>query len=71
MAEGKARDERKESQWRRWLVDWRGSGLSVRAFCARRGLSEPCFYGWRNSHGASSHFPSGGLLKGYPGTAPI
>jgi hypothetical protein len=47
MAQGKARDERKEQQWRRWIGAWRGSGLSVRAFCARHGLSEPSFYGWR------------------------
>jgi hypothetical protein len=47
MAQGKRRDERKERQWRRWLEDWRTSGLSVRAFCSRRGLSEPSFYGWR------------------------
>lgn len=47
MAQGKARDERKECQWQRWIADWRRSGLSVRAFCARRGLSEASFYGWR------------------------
>jgi transposase len=47
MAPKKQRDERKEQQWRRWLRLWRASGLSVRAFCARHGLSEPSFYAWR------------------------
>ena len=49
MAPGKGRDERKERQWRRWIGEWRASGLSVRAFCARRGLATPSFYGWRRA----------------------
>jgi hypothetical protein len=47
MAQGRSRDERKERQWRRWVGEWRASGLGVRAFCARRGLAEPRFYAWR------------------------
>jgi hypothetical protein len=47
MARGRARDERKERQWRRWIAEWRASGLSVRVFCARRGLATPSFYHWR------------------------
>jgi hypothetical protein len=47
MAQGKPRDERKEQQWRRWIGEWRTSGLGVRDFCDRRGLSEPVFYRWR------------------------
>jgi transposase len=47
MAPGRARDERKERQWRRWISQWRGSGLSVRAFCARHGLASASFYHWR------------------------
>jgi hypothetical protein len=47
MAQGKPRDARKEQQWRGWIERWRGSGLSVRAFCARHGLSQPSFYAWR------------------------
>jgi len=39
MAHGRARDERKERQWRRWIGEWRASGLSVRAFCDRHGLA--------------------------------
>src|SRR5262245_32281584 len=47
MAHGRARDERKERRWRRWIDQWRASGLSVRDFCARRGLATPSFYAWR------------------------
>ena len=47
MAQGKPRDERKERQWRRWIGEWRTSGLSVRSFCSRRRLAETRFYAWR------------------------
>ena len=47
MAHGRARDERKERQWQRWIGEWQASGLSVRDFCARRGLATPSFYAWR------------------------
>ncbi len=47
MAQGRARDEQKERQWRQWITEWRASGLSVRAFCDRRGLATPSFYHWR------------------------
>ena len=47
MAYGRARDERKERQWRRWISQWQTSGLSVRVFCARHGLATARFYHWR------------------------
>ena len=47
MAKGKQRDVRKEQQWRQRFRQWRASGLTVRAFCEERGLSEPSFYAWR------------------------
>ena len=47
MAHGRARDERKERQWRHWIGEWQTSGLSVRAFCDRRGLTVASFYAWR------------------------
>jgi transposase len=47
MAYGRARDEEKERQWRRWIGEWQASGLSVRAFCQRRGLTVGSFYAWR------------------------
>src|SRR5690242_18849007 len=49
MAHGRARDTRKERQWRRLVSQWRASGLSVRAFCGRRGLATPTFYAWRRT----------------------
>jgi hypothetical protein len=33
--------------WQRRISQWRASGLSVRAFCARQGLSTASFYNWR------------------------
>jgi transposase-like protein len=47
MTQGKPRDVRKEQQWRQRMEEWRASGLSVRAFCTRHGLSQPSFYAWR------------------------
>jgi hypothetical protein len=44
---GTARDADKERLWRRRLEQQRRSGLSVRAFCAAEGISEPSFYAWR------------------------
>jgi hypothetical protein len=39
LAPGRARDERKEWQWRRWIGEWRASGLSVRGV-----VSAPVFW---------------------------
>ena len=47
MAHGRARGEEKERRWRRWIGEWQASGLSVRAFCQRRGLTVASFYAWR------------------------
>jgi transposase-like protein len=41
------RDVAKERFWRRTVAEHRRSGLSIREFCSRRGLSEPLFYAWR------------------------
>lgn len=35
------------ARWEALLRQFPGSGLSVREFCRRRGLSEPSFYAWR------------------------
>ena len=60
MSKGKQRDARKEQQWRQRIRQWRASGLTVRAFCEERGLSEPSFYAWRRElserYGAASVF---------------
>lgn len=47
MAHGKPRDPRKEQHWRRLIQLWMNSGLTVRAFCARRHITRPSFYAWR------------------------
>ena len=49
MAPGRMRDEHKERQWRRWIAQWRTSGLSVPAFCARHRLATASFYAWRRT----------------------
>lgn len=46
MAQSK-RSTEKESFWRLVLEEHQRSGLPVRAFCEREGLSEPSFYSWR------------------------
>ncbi len=45
----KSRASEKESYWRLALEEFQGSGLSVRAFCRREGLSEPSFFTWRRT----------------------
>lgn len=40
-------DEVKQELWRRRVEDQARSGLTIREFCRREGLSEPGFYGWR------------------------
>jgi hypothetical protein len=39
----------KERFWRRLVRQWRKSGLTIRAFCADRQVSEPNFYVWRRT----------------------
>ena len=39
--------EVKQRFWQEQIARWRHSGLSVRQFCQREGLSEPSFYAWR------------------------
>ena len=34
-------------QWLEWLLEQPGSGLSIRKFCAAKGVSENSFYLWR------------------------
>jgi transposase-like protein len=41
------RSAEKVSFWRLAVAEFAASGMTVRAFCAREGLSEPSFYGWR------------------------
>ncbi len=41
------RNHVKEQFWRGTMARHEASGLSIRAFCEREGLSEPSFYQWR------------------------
>jgi hypothetical protein len=49
MSTNKAQSSSKEQWWRNQMRQWHSSGLSVRAFCAAQGLSEPSFYAWRRT----------------------
>src|SRR4051794_28069551 len=44
---GKQRDLGRERCWRATMARWRASGLSIRAFCRRRSLTESAFHFWR------------------------
>ena len=41
------RIKRKQGWWRRMVRGHARSGLSIRAYCAQRGVKEPAFYWWR------------------------
>jgi hypothetical protein len=41
------RDPVLEQRWRERIAKWQASGLSVRAFCEQRGLTEASFYYWK------------------------
>ncbi len=68
-------DPAKERFWRRTMAEHRRSGLTIRAFCARRALSEPLFYAWRREL-ARRDGPDGPRLRkappptNQPGAAP-
>lgn len=48
MARGRGRrDPAKEKLWRERIAQQENSGLSVREFCLREGISEPSMYCWR------------------------
>ena len=41
------RDKRREARWRRIIREHGRSGVGVREFCRRSGLTETAFYYWR------------------------
>ncbi len=45
----KQRDLVKETHWRETLERQSSSGLTVRAFCQREGLTESSFHAWRRT----------------------
>ncbi len=46
--------EERERSWRELLERHAASGLSVRRFCGREGVSEPSFYQWRKRLGVTT-----------------
>jgi hypothetical protein len=47
MQERRVRGSERERFWRGEVEGQAASGVSVRAWCQRRGISEPSFYHWR------------------------
>ena len=47
MVKSGRRDLRKESFWRRLIRGHARSGLSIRAWCEKHGVSDVSFYWWR------------------------
>ena len=43
----KQRDPIRERSWREAILDWQASGLSIRAYCRQRQLTETAFHYWR------------------------
>lgn len=48
-AKGPARSRQREEFWRRIVTRQPKSGLSIRAWCARHGVTEASFYAWRRT----------------------
>jgi hypothetical protein len=47
MATAAARIKTREATWRRVVAGHPGSGMSIRAYCAKMRVKEPAFYWWR------------------------
>jgi transposase-like protein len=47
MAKGKRRSAEKERFWRQMVAEHAKSGISVRRYCADRGVTEASFFAWR------------------------
>jgi len=47
MAQGKMRDPRRETHWRRVVRRQQRSGLTIREFCRKSKLPDSAFYFWR------------------------
>lgn len=47
MAMAAKRIKAREAMWRRVVNGHAGSGMSIRAYCAKCRLKEPAFYWWR------------------------
>ena len=49
----KQHKQRRRADWQKIIHQWQKSGLSVRAFCGRHGISETSFYQGRRRLGVS------------------
>lgn len=58
MSQKLRRGPAREQFWREAVAAWEKSGQSIRAFCSRRGLSEPSFYNWKRSLRERDRFQS-------------
>jgi len=58
------RDPAKERYWRRFLEQWRRSGLTGRDFCAQHHVSEHSFYGWKREIARRDHERCGNPVSG-------
>jgi len=47
MATAAKRTKVREATWRRVVTGHTGSGMSIRAYCAKMRVKEPAFYWWR------------------------
>lgn len=47
MARARVRIRKREATWRRVVAGHVGSGLSIRAYCAKHRVKELAFYWWR------------------------
>ena len=47
MSKAKQRDAEKERHWQKVIREGTRSGMSIREFCRRRGISEWQFYSWQ------------------------
>jgi hypothetical protein len=47
MATAAKRIKKHEATWRRVVAGHAGSGMSIRAYCAKMRVKEPAFYWWR------------------------
>ena len=56
-------------RWREILRCQADSGLSIRAFCTREGLSEQSFYGWRKKLGDPTNGVQRPLVASRPQTS--
>ena len=54
MPRSRSRRRRSESEWAEILRRFESSGLTVRAFCRRHGLSLSSFQRWRSRLGSAS-----------------